>query len=184
MTSDLAVPTWLVVLTLVAVVALAVAAYRLSRSVRQARSHTDALLAAAAQDADALREQLAGIEAELRARQETTLRRERTPVAVVDDREYVITDLGQENGPRVPARVVPAPMFADILLRESVIKTAALAAGLRRALSPEVRHRIRFEMKREVKRSRKERRLMLKAARRDLESRQRSALRPDLEVSS
>ncbi|MBM0123206.1 hypothetical protein [Pimelobacter simplex] len=184
MTSDLAVPTWLVVLTLVAVVALGVAAYRLSRSVRQARDQTDALLAAAAQDADALREQLAGIEAELELRQEAGRHQVRTPVAVVDDREYVITDLGQEQGPRVPARVVPAPMFADILLRESVIKTAALAAGLRRALSPEVRNRIRFEMKREVKRSRRERRLVLKAARRDLESRQRSALRPDLEVSS
>jgi hypothetical protein len=152
--------------------------------VRQARSHTEALLAAAAQDADALREQLAGIEAELQAQQEPALHRERTPVAVVDDREYVITDLGQERGPRVPARVVPAPMFADIVLRESVIKTAALAAGLRRALSPEVRNRIRFEMKREVKRSRKERRLMLRAARRDLASRQRATLRPDVEVSS
>ncbi|WGY04379.1 hypothetical protein QI633_11560 [Nocardioides sp. QY071] len=184
MTSELAVPTWLVVVTLVAVVALGVAAYRLSRSVRQARSHTEALLAAAAQDADALREQLAGIEAELAAGQERATRRDRTPVAVVDDREYVITDLGQEHGPRVPARVVPAPMFADIVLRESVIKTAALAAGLRRALSPEVRNRIRFEMRREVKRSRKERRLMLRAARRDLESRQRATLRPDVEVSS
>ncbi|WP_408895507.1 hypothetical protein ACJ5H2_11410 [Nocardioides sp. R1-1] len=182
MTSDLAVPTWLVVLTAVAVLVLAVAAYRLSRSVRQARSHTEALLAAAAQDAEALREQLAGIEAELRAKQELAPRQR--PVAVVDDREYVITDLGQENGPRVPARVVPAPLFADILLRESVIKTAALAAGLRRALSPEVRNRIRFEMRREVKRSRKERKLMLKAARRDWESRQRTAVRADLEVSS
>lgn len=184
MTSELAVPTWLVVLTLVAAVALAVVAYRLSRSVRQARSHTEALLAAAAEDAEALREQLAGIEAQLQAGPEVAVGAQRTPVAVVDDREYVITDLGQEQGPRVPARVVPAPMFADILLRESVIKTAALAAGLRRALSPEVRHRIRFEMKREVKRSRKERKLMLKAARRDLESRQRSALGADVEVTS
>ncbi|NGZ99701.1 hypothetical protein G5V59_03030 [Nocardioides sp. W3-2-3] len=83
--------------------------------------------------------------------------RQRVPVAVVDDREYLITDLGQDRGPRTPARVVPAPLFADILVRESVIKTAALAAGLRRALSPEVRNRIRFEMKREVKRSRKQR---------------------------
>ncbi|WGX99337.1 hypothetical protein [Nocardioides sp. L-11A] len=190
MTNELVVPAWLAVLVAVAVLALAVAAFRLSRSVRQARGHTEALLAAAAQDAEALREQLAGIEAELQEKQEGALRSDRTdgtermPVATVDDREYVITDLGQENGPRVPARVVPAPLFADILLRESVIKTAALAAGLRRALSPEVRNRIRFEMKREVKRSRKERRLMLRAARRDLESRRRGALRPDVEVSS
>jgi len=51
-TSDLAVPTWLVVVTLGAVLALAVAAFRLSRSVRQARRHTEALLEAAAQDAE------------------------------------------------------------------------------------------------------------------------------------
>ncbi len=180
MTSDIAVPLWLAVVTVLTLVGLAVAAWRLSAAATQARSHTEALLAAAAQDAEALREQLADIEQELRAEQEVALRRDRTPVAVVDDREYVITDLGQDKGPRVPARVVPAPMFADIILRESVIKTAALAAGLRRALSPEVRNRIRFEMKREVKRSRKERKLMLKAARRDWEARDRAAV----EVSS
>ena len=180
MTSDLAVPVWLAVVIVVALAGLAAAAWRLSAAAKQARSHTEALLAAAAQDAEALRQQLASIEEELRTKQEVAVRKERTPVAVVDDREYVITDLGQDRGPRVPARVVPAPMFADILLRESVIKTAALAAGLRRALSPEVRNRIRFEMKREVKRSRKERKLMLKAARRDWEARDRSAI----EVSS
>ncbi|MDQ6526823.1 hypothetical protein RB608_24585 [Nocardioides sp. LHD-245] len=184
MTNELVLPAWLAVLIAVAVLAFAVAAFRLARSVRQARGHTEALLTAAAQDAEALREQLAGIEAELQEKQDVAVRKDRTPVATVDDREYVITDLGQEHGPRVPARVVPAPMFADILLRESVIKTAALAAGLRRALSPEVRNRIRFEMKREVKRSRKERKLMLRAARRDLESRQREPLRADAEASS
>ena len=176
MTNELVVPAWVAVVTLVGLVALVVVVASLIRSVRRARSHTDALLAAAAQDAEALREQLAGIEAELRAREDRPAPGERHPVAVVDEREYVITDLGAEQGPRVPARVVPAPMFADIVLRESVIKTAALAAGLRRALSPEVRNRIRFEMKREVKRSRKQRRLMLKQARRDWEARQRSTV--------
>ena len=181
MTSELAVPAWVAVLTLGAVLALLVGALRLSRSARESRRRTEALLAAAAQDSDALRRQLADIEAELHGRREAGP--ERAPVATVDDREYVITDLGQERGPRVPARVVPAPIFADILLRESVIKTAALAAGLRRALSPEVRHRIRLEMKREIKRSRKERRLMLRAARRDWEARQRAAVGPDLGAS-
>ncbi len=54
---------------------------------------------------------------------------------------------------------VPGPQFVDVLLRESLIRTASIAAGLRRALAPEVRNRIRFEMKREVKRSRKQRKL-------------------------
>ena len=59
-----------------------------------------------------------------------------------------------------------------------VICAVAVGAGLRRALTPEVRNRIRFEMKREVKRSRKERKLMLRAARRDWESRQRAEVAP------
>lgn len=180
MTTALAVPSWLAVVTLLVVVALLAAVVVLARSLRRSRRHTEELLAAAASDADALREQLAGLEVRLRTQSSAVETRDRVPVAVVDDREYLITDLGQDRGPRTPARVVPAPLFADIVLRESVIKTAALAAGLRRALSPEVRNRIRFEMRREVKRSRKERKLMLKAARRDWEARQRAGV----EVSS
>ncbi len=180
MTTALAVPSWLAVVTLLVVVALLAAVVVLARSLRRSRRHTEELLAAAASDADALREQLAGLEVRLRTQSSAVETRDRVPVAVVDEREYLITDLGQDRGPRTPARVVPAPLFADIVLRESVIKTAALAAGLRRALSPEVRNRIRFEMRREVKRSRKERKLMLKAARRDWEARQRAGV----EVSS
>ncbi len=176
MTSALAVPDWLAVVTVLALVALAVAVLVLQRALRTARRHTEELLAAAASDTEALRERLAGLEVQLRTRASAVETRERVPVAVVDDREYLITELGSTRGPTVPARVVPAPQFADILLRESVIKTAALAAGLRRALSPEVRNRIRFEMKREVKRSRKERKVMLRAARRDWESRQRQGV--------
>ncbi|TWG93527.1 hypothetical protein L615_006100000120 [Nocardioides sp. J9] len=175
MTTHLAVPDWLAVVTLLGLLALVVAVLGLGLSLRRSRRHTEELLAAAATDAEALREQLAGLEQQVRTRTTAVETRERVPVAVVDDREYLITDLGKARGPKVPAPVVPAPQFADILLRESVIKTASLAAGLRRALSPEVRNRIRFEMKREVKRARKQRKLMLRAARRDWETRQRAA---------
>jgi hypothetical protein len=91
------------------------------------------------------------------------------------DREYLITHLGedQQTGPDAP--VVPAPVFADLVLRESVVQAALLAAGLRRALSPETRHRIRFEMRRELKRARKQRRSDLRAARRQLHDRERAA---------
>ena len=54
--------------------------------------------------------------------------------------------------------------FADIVARESAIKAVGLAHGLRRALSPEARNRIRFEMQREVKRARKQRRADQRAA--------------------
>ncbi|MCW2795677.1 hypothetical protein, partial [Nocardioides sp.] len=69
---------------------------------------------------------------------------------------------------------VDGPLFADLVLRETVVQAASLARGLRRALAPEMRNRIRFEMRREVKRSRKQRRADLKAARREWEARQRA----------
>lgn len=94
---------------------------------------------------------------------------------VAADREFVITHLGEEPEPAAAAPVVPAPVFAHLVLRESVVQAATLAAGLRRALSPETRHRIRFEMRREVKRARKQRRADLRAARRDLHDRERAA---------
>jgi hypothetical protein len=99
---------------------------------------------------------------------------------VVDDREYVITGLGEgrSRGPLAAVPTVPTPAFVDIVLRESLIRTASLAAGLRRALAPDVRNRIRFEMKREVKRSRKQRRVLLREARRHLRARQRAEIDP------
>ncbi|WKN46829.1 hypothetical protein [Nocardioides sp. Arc9.136] len=91
--------------------------------------------------------------------------------------EFVITRAGEpepaDDG-RAPA--VRAPLFADLVLRESVVQAASLTAGLRRALSPATRNRIRFEVKQEVRRSRKQRRADLRAARRDWEARQRGGL--------
>jgi hypothetical protein len=83
--------------------------------------------------------------------------------------EFVITHLGDETRPGAGADAVPtvaAPLFADLVLRESVVQAASLAAGLRRALAPQMRNKIRFEMRREVKRARKQRRADLREARR------------------
>lgn len=60
-------------------------------------------------------------------------------------------------------------------LRESLIKTVALAHGVRRALSPDNRDRIRLEMQAEVRRSRRLRRAELKAVRRYLRDRRHTA---------
>jgi hypothetical protein len=95
--------------------------------------------------------------------------------------EYVITHLGEvepetDEGESERVPTIPAGQFADIVLRESVIKSASLLHGVRRALSPENRNRIRFEMRREVKRSRKQRRADVREARREWEARQRAAL--------
>jgi hypothetical protein len=89
--------------------------------------------------------------------------------------EFVITDLGQEQPASEPASL-DGPAFADIVLKETVVKAASLAHGVRRGLAPATRNRIRFEMKQEVRRARKQRRADLKAAQRDLHARQRGAL--------
>ena len=97
----------------------------------------------------------------------------------VETAAYVITAIDDEqqvepHRTAVPARI-DGKLFADIVARESVIKAAGLAHGLRRALSAENRNRIRFEMKREVKRSRKQRRADLKAALRQFHAREDAA---------
>jgi hypothetical protein len=86
--------------------------------------------------------------------------------------EYVITRIGEPE----PVPTVPAPVFADLLLKESVVQTASLFHGLRRALSPETRNRIRFQMRQEVKRSRKQRRTELREVRREWAARRRAGL--------
>jgi hypothetical protein len=89
--------------------------------------------------------------------------------------EYVITHMGEPE-PEEPAPRVPAPVFADLLLKETVVQTASLFQGLRRALAPETRNRIRFHMRQEVKRSRKQRRAELREVRREWAARQRAAM--------
>ena len=53
-------------------------------------------------------------------------------------------------------------------------QAASFAAGLRRALDPAHLNRIRFEMRRELKRARKQRRADARQARREYEARQRA----------
>ena len=97
-----------------------------------------------------------------------------------DEAGYLITRVGEDDEPSfVPARI-EGRLFADIVLRETVVKAAALTHGVLRALTPENRNRIRFEMKREVRRSRKQRRADLKTARREWEARQRAVLAGDV----
>jgi hypothetical protein len=83
-----------------------------------------------------------------------------------------------------PAATVPAPVFADLLLKETVVQTASLFQGLRRALAPETRNRIRFQMRQEVKRSRKQRRAELREVRREWAARQRTAMAADEQAES
>ena len=161
-----------------AAVALALVALALGIALARARSRTDQALAEAQSETAALRAQLDEIEHRIA----------RTPRHAVPEAEFVITDLGQSgarDGAEAAAAAAEAPriggaLFADLVLRETVVKAASLAHGVRRALAPETRNRIRFEMRTEVKRARKQRRSDTRQARREWEARQRAALRePD-----
>jgi hypothetical protein len=120
--------------------------------------------------------------ADLRARLEELERERRTPT-VATEAEFVITGLGSETEPEpAPAAAIDGAAFADTVLRETVVKAASLAHGVRRGLAPATRNRIRFEMKQEVRRSRRQRRADLKQAQRDLHARQRAMLAEEAEA--
>jgi hypothetical protein len=95
--------------------------------------------------------------------------------------EYLITDAGIStdastgghsaagHGTTSGDRVV-----LSATLGEPLVKILAFGHGVRRALSAENRNRIAFEMRREVKRSRKQRRRDLRQARRMVNAEQRN----------
>jgi hypothetical protein len=91
---------------------------------------------------------------------------------VPEPHEFVITSL---SGPGSELQAVPlagtqltAGRFASVAAGESLVRVLSFGYGVRRALSAENRHRIRFEMRREVKRARRRRRRDLKEAKRHL----------------
>lgn len=140
---------------------------RARRDVESARAETAAL-----------REQIEAIERVLAAPTRSTPRVQP---------EYTITGLGGPESDEAtgrtgsgasvgPAVGVDRALFADLVLRETVVRAASLAHGVRRALAPETRNRVRFEVRREIKRARKQRRADTREARREWEARQRATV--------
>ena len=124
---------------------------------RRAGAREQAALASARADVEALRAEVERLSGELVA--------SRGDASVVPARsEFVITSVGDRSDatrlPQVPERAV-----LSVTLGEPLVKLAAFGYGLRRALSAESRNRITFEMRREVKRARKERRRAARRAR-------------------
>jgi hypothetical protein len=101
---------------------------------------------------------------------------EAAPSSTNGKAEYVITRLGDEPE---SAPTLETKLFADIVLRESVVKAASFAYGVRRGLSPTNRNRIWFEMRREVRRARKERKAEEREAIREWRARQRAAVQEE-----
>jgi hypothetical protein len=118
--------------------------------------------------------------AELRARLaelEAAEARQRAPRAVVPA-EFVITDAGahpdeDERPHDLPA--VPDRVVLGATLGEPLVKAVALAHGIRRALSAESRNRIRFAMRQEVRRTRRQRRREMKQAWRRMQAAERAS---------
>jgi len=130
------------------------------------RRRLEAELAAARADVDGLRSQV------------DDLARVAPPPAPADHaapgREYVITSISDQAAGAelaVPTTTeLTGREFVTVAAGESLVRVVSLAHGVRRALSAENRNRIRFEMRREVKRARRRRRRDLKDARRQLRS--------------
>ncbi|MFC7363034.1 hypothetical protein [Nocardioides astragali] len=88
---------------------------------------------------------------------------------------FVITRLDESERPDVPvARDIDGRLFADIVARETVVKAASWTHGLRRALSADNRHRIRLEVRREIRRAGRDRRAETKQALREYRARERA----------
>ncbi len=163
---------WIVPAGLGLLALLALTLALVSLALVRVRSRTRRELAAARAETAALRADLDQIERFLASQ---VPRRPREP------EEYTITRLGQALPPDPaggtgPPATIDRALFADLVLRETVVRAASLAHGVRRALSPESRNRIRFEVGREVKRSRKQRRADTRQAVREWEARQRAAM--------
>lgn len=104
------------------------------------------------------------------------------PAPVLDrsDRAtYVITHLDEDRdatGPLpVTAQRIEGRLFADIVARETVVRAASWTQGVRRALAPESRNRIRFQVRQETRRAGRERKAEMKVALREHRARRRAA---------
>jgi hypothetical protein len=98
-------------------------------------------------------------------------------VVATSETAYVITDAGSPDPLPVPDRVV-----LSATLGAPLVKAAALGHGVRRALSAESRNRIWFEVRREVRASRRRRRREDRALLREARAAQRAReteVRPD-----
>ena len=147
----------------VALVALALSALALLRA-RRAEARADALAV-----------RVAVLESPVTA----------APRPVVDDAPatFVITGMGAHGAPAAEgpdARPVDGRLFADIVARESVVMAASWTHGLRRALSPASRNRIRFEVRQETRRATRQRRAETKQALREFRARERAGQGRDL----
>ncbi|MET3963682.1 hypothetical protein ABIE44_003616 [Marmoricola sp. OAE513] len=153
-----------------AVVALlAVGLLAVLRRRNRSRADLEAMLDAALRESDDLRTRL----------EELSVQLPDHPAAVpTESLTYLITDAGRPGADvAVPVEdpvVVPDRLVLSATVGTPLVKVAAFSHGVRRALSPENRNRIWFEMRREVRAARKRRKQLVKQYQRDLRADDRS----------
>jgi hypothetical protein len=107
------------------------------------------------------------------------------PHDVAGTGRFLITSLVDELPARSMAPAdsdgarLPVQRFLSVAAGESLVRLVSLGYGVRRALSPHNRNRIRFEMRQEVRRSRRRRRDEVKEARRLVRARQAGLAQDD-----
>lgn len=153
---------WLFPVGVAALVAAVLAGVLVTLSTRRARVRLEAQLTASREELAAVQQRLDGL-----ARRLDPVPARREP------QEFVITTAGlpevhDDRTPDAPERQLTTREFASVALGESLVTLASLGYGVRRALSAENRNRIAFEMRREVRRARKQRKQDLKEAKRHL----------------
>jgi hypothetical protein len=135
--------------------------------VLRSRAETRRQLAAAMAETAELRSRIDALSDQL----ERASAIERAPATQAAEAAYVITDAGNPRPePTVSDRVV-----LSATVGEPLVKAVSFGHGVRRALSAESRNRIWFEMRREVRRARKQRRREMKEAWRRMRAEDRAA---------
>jgi hypothetical protein len=172
--------SWAYAVAAAAVLAAAGACVLAVRSGRRSRAELQHQLVAAREDVLALTDRLEAVAAEVvqarRIAEEQVARKELAsfvitgvvaePDGVTTPREAQLVHAIEAGTPHwVPAKP----------LREALVRTVALGHGVRRALSPDKRDRILLEMRAEVRRSRRQRKAEMKAVRKYLRDRRKSA---------
>jgi hypothetical protein len=122
-------------------------------------------LAASCVDVERLRARLEAMSQEIEAARVIAAA---TPV--VPQTEYLITSDWAATALEDEAAMLSNRTVLSVALGEPLVKVVAFAYGVRRALSPETRNRIAFEMRREVKRARKARKRDTRRAAREAAS--------------
>jgi hypothetical protein len=146
------------------------------RAGRRAQARLLQQLALAQADVQALSERIEALSGEVAEARRTADRRELAPQVITG----LVLEADADTTPR-EAQLVQAieagrPQWVPAKpLREALIRSVSLGHGVRRALAPDMRDRILLEMRAEVRRSRRQRKAELKAVKRYLRDRRKSA---------